>query len=74
MPAEATMARPKKATKPKKPSPIRTFGFKGTVDWGEWLGRFAEHQRTSLAGVIDRALAKLAEAEGFDEPPPPRVP
>lgn len=68
------MARPKKVPKGKEPAPLRTFGFKATVAWGEWLERFAKHQRLDVAKLIDRALASYAEAEGFDEAPPDRIP
>jgi hypothetical protein len=69
----AVMARPK--SKQGKPAaPLRTLGIKASAEWADWLERFAKHQRTTVASLIDRSLAKQADVEGFDEPPPERVP
>ncbi len=67
------MGRPK-SKKGKATPPLKTLGIKASEPWAEWLERFAKHQRTTVASLIDRSLAKQAEAEGFDEPPPERVP
>jgi predicted transcriptional regulator len=34
-----------------------------------WLQQLAERDRGSLPGTIDRALARYAEATGFEAPP-----
>ena len=74
MPTEtAAMARPKSA-KAKGPVTLRTIGIKASGDWAEWLERFAKHQRTTVASLIDRSLAAQAEVEGFKEIPPERIP
>jgi hypothetical protein len=69
----AVMARPKQ-TKDKGPSPLRTIGIKASQPWAEWLERFAKHQRTTVASLVDRALAQHAESEGFKDVPPERIP
>ena len=68
----ATVGRKKKQEA--KPSGPRTIGVRSSADWADWLDRLARHCRTDVAKVIDAALARHARAEGFDEPPPERVP
>ncbi len=60
---------PKKgAAKPK------TIGYLVSGEYGEWQERLARHYRTTLAGVIDRAIGEWAESEGYSEKPPERMP
>jgi hypothetical protein len=71
------MAEPKpkpRGRPPKPPVSLRTIGFKATHEWSAWLERFAKRNRTTVAGVIDRALAEMAKAQGDPEEPPERVP
>jgi hypothetical protein len=44
--------------------------LRGSVEWKDWLDRFAARMRTKPTAIIDLALAKLAEQERFPEPPP----
>jgi hypothetical protein len=44
--------------------------IRGSSDWKSWLEDFASRMRTKPTAVIDLALAKLAQQEGFREPPP----
>jgi hypothetical protein len=37
--------------------------------WKEWAERFAKHERTAPAHLVDKALADLAQSRGFEEPP-----
>jgi hypothetical protein len=39
------------------------------TDWKDWLERFAHIERTEPSHLIDQALAALARARHFDEPP-----
>jgi hypothetical protein len=66
------MARSKSA-KAKDPSPLRTIGIKASSEWAAWLERFAKHQRTTVASLVDRSLASQAEVVGFNEAPPERI-
>ena len=68
-----TVGRPKKVA-PKGASKPKTLGFRVSGPYGEWLERLAKHYRTNVAGIIDRALAEWAEAEGYKEAPPERMP
>jgi hypothetical protein len=43
--------------------------IRGSADWKSWLEDFAGRMRTKPTAVIDLALAKLAQQEGFREPP-----
>jgi hypothetical protein len=45
------------------------LSLKGSPEWSQWLGDLATKFRTTKAGIIDRALAELAERNGFREPP-----
>ena len=59
-PAEAPV---KKGTQP------NAITIRGSQEWKDWLEQFALKLRSKPTSVIDRALAKLAEQEGFPEPP-----
>jgi hypothetical protein len=43
--------------------------LKGSRDWSDWLTRFAEHRRVTVAALIDIALAEEAKRSGFEQPP-----
>lgn len=46
--------------------------IKGTPEWGGWVRGFAAFKRTDASKLIDLALVKLAEAEGYEPKAPPR--
>jgi hypothetical protein len=70
----ATVGRPKKTSRrPDAPSP-KTIGYRVSGEYGQWLEALADHYRTTCAGIIDRALAEWAEAQGYPETPPKRMP
>jgi hypothetical protein len=79
---EQTMGRPKKGAKPEKPSKgkeregpgFKTIGIRVTDAYADWIGRAAKHDRATIAGFVDRAVADRARAIGFNEPPPERLP
>lgn len=50
----------------------KIIGVRSSAEWAEWLERLADHYRTTVAGVIDRALAEWTAAEGYEERPPKR--
>jgi hypothetical protein len=52
----------------------KNISFRVSGEYSEWLERLAKRHRTTLAGLIDRAIAEWAESQGFDEPPPERMP
>lgn len=37
--------------------------------WKAWLVKFSKASRTTPSSMIDLALAELAKARGFEEPP-----
>lgn len=66
------MGRPKKQAQPKgKP---KTIGFRVASEYAQWLDGLAKHDRSTLAAVIDRALAVYAAQIGYTKPAPERVP
>jgi hypothetical protein len=70
----ATMAKPKKTAPKSKSQPWGeskplAAQLRGSPAWKEWLEDLAQHNRQSVAGVIDTALARLARELGFREPP-----
>jgi hypothetical protein len=70
------MASPKQKPKSKaesKPT-VKTVGIRTSAEWAEWVERLAKHYRTTVSGVIDRALAEWTAAEGYEEKPPERNP
>jgi hypothetical protein len=46
--------------------------LKGSQEWAAWLERLADHDRNTLAGLIDRALVEYAQNHGFKEEAPKR--
>lgn len=70
----AVMAKAKSSGKGKPDSGPKTVGIRVSAEYAEWLDRLAKHYRTTVAGVIDRALAEWTEAEGYSERPPYRTP
>jgi len=46
---------------------MRTSG-----EYAAWVDRLAEKNRTTVAGLLDQALAAFAKQIGFDEEPPRR--
>ena len=49
-------------------SQLNAITIRGSADWKSWLEDFAA-QRTKPTAVINLALAKVAQPEGFREPP-----
>ena len=68
------MGRPKKASKSNEIYKSKTIGFRVSNEYGEWLERLAKRYRTTVAGLMDRAVAEWAESQGYAEPPPERMP
>lgn len=69
----ATMARAKKPkTKaPAKPE-AKSIAFRVSGDYAAWVDRLAIANRSTVAGLLDQALAKYARDIGFTEPAPVR--
>lgn len=67
----ATVGRPKKAASKSKP---KTIGLRVSGEYGDWLDRLARRYRTTVAGVIDRAVVEWAASQGYEETPPERMP
>ncbi len=51
-----------------------TVGVRASLKWIAWLGRAAKHSKVSIAAFLERAAAREADAEGFEEKPPDRIP
>ncbi len=45
---------------------------KGGPEWKAWLEGLADHCRTDVAKVIDKALTEYAKSEGYDQEAPRR--
>jgi hypothetical protein len=73
MSVKAIMGRPKRKTDGSEPD-TKTVGLRVTLEYDEWLQGLARHYRTTVAGVIDRALAEWSESEGYPHKPPDRTP
>ncbi len=65
--AKKRAAKPGPKVVPTQPNAIT---IRGSADWKSWLEDFAGRMRTRPTAIIDLALAKLAQQEGFREPPP----
>jgi hypothetical protein len=51
----------------------RAIGFRVSAEYAAWLDKLAEANRSTVAGLIDQALADRARAIGFNEAAPRRV-
>jgi hypothetical protein len=71
----AAVGRPKKII-PKGKAELdgKSVGFRVSGEYATWLEGLADHYRTTVAGLIDRALAEWSESEGYPKKPPRRVP
>lgn len=82
--AGATVAEPKRKTlkqepvkqepakRGRKPSPEGrrvTFTFKCRPEFKDWVGRYAKTKRIPPSFLIDQALTRIAELDGFEAPP-----
>src|SRR4051794_35481621 len=72
--AKKSPAKPKASAAKRAPARKGTqpnaITIRGSEEWKGWLDRFAAKLRSKPTAVIDLALAKLAQQEGFPEPPP----
>ena len=68
-----TMARPKKAApkKASKPQP-KAIAFRAGPEYVAWVEELASANRSTVAGLLDQALAKYARDIGFTKPTPER--
>jgi len=60
----------RKTEKPNRPSIAVTL--RGGPDWKEWLEGFADHCRSDVSKVIDKALIQYAKSEGYNREAPRR--
>lgn len=69
------MARPKvkRGRPPAKDKSAKTLGYRVTPDYLAWITKAAKANRSSIAGLIDQAVASYARAIGFAEAPPDRT-
>lgn len=68
------VGRPKKALSDGTGPEPKTIGFRVSGEYGEWLKALAKANRTTLTGVMDRAIAEWASSQGFEPPAPERLP
>lgn len=70
---EATLARKKTTAKPGPKTTggatVKSVAFRVSAPYSKWLEEMAAHNRTTVAGLIDQALARHARETGFREPP-----
>jgi len=63
----------RKATVGGKPAPVPTsaksVAFRVNAEYAQWVDELAIHNRTTIAGLIDQALARHARETGFKAPP-----
>lgn len=67
------VGRPKKTARKGAPDP-KTIGLRVSGEYAQWLENLARRHRTTVAGLIDRAVAEWAQAQGYEEPAPERMP
>lgn len=68
------MARPKPGAKGEgKPAPEgKSIAFRASAEYAAWVEKLAAVNRSTVAGLIDQALVRHANAIGFPEAPPER--
>lgn len=63
----------KRPSKGKPVLPETTKAFRMSKSYSDWIERFANSERISVASLLDRALTDHAKKLGF-EMPPDRIP
>jgi hypothetical protein len=63
--------RPKKI-KPEASLPPKTIALRTSGEYAAWVEALAEHNRSTIAALVDQALVKHAREIGFNTPPPKR--
>ena len=56
----------------KKPKGFALPAVRGSDEWGAWVQRLIEHDRSSWPDLVDKAVVAYAKAVGFKESPPRR--
>jgi hypothetical protein len=62
----------KKKTAPKAKPQAKTIAFKVSDPYAEWVEKVAARNRSTVAGLIDQALAQYAASIGVKEEAPAR--
>jgi hypothetical protein len=70
----ATMAKKKAPARPAAAAERKTIAvtIKGSPEWKEWIDGLADHCRLDVAKVIDLAVVRYAETEGYNRKAPQR--
>jgi hypothetical protein len=68
------MAKSKRRVPVKPAASVKTVGIRATEEWVAWVEGLAKEYRTTVAGVIDRALTEWADSKGYAKRPPERTP
>lgn len=61
--------KPEKVVRYRDAKPI-VVAIRGSAEFKDWLERYAHHNRSTVAQVVERALADRAARDEFDPPPP----
>lgn len=72
MAGAATMARPKKPKAKKVEPTYVNVTVRASEQWKAWVDGLANHCRTDLSKLIDRALVDMARKEGYEREVPDR--
>jgi hypothetical protein len=64
----------KKTARPPAANDRKTIAvtIKGSRAWKDWIDGLADHCRLDVAKVIDLAVVRFAETEGYDQKAPQR--
>jgi hypothetical protein len=70
----ATMSKKKAPVRPAAATDRKTIAvtIKGSPEWKEWIDGLADHCRLDVAKVIDLAVVRYAETEGYNRKAPQR--
>lgn len=69
----ARKATSKPAAKATAKSKVKTLNFRVSDEYAAWVDALAEANRSTVAGLIDQALADRARTIEFSKPAPRRV-
>ena len=67
------VGRKKKRVEDQNRKPV-AIAIKGDPAWRTWVEEGAKHIRMPVSVAIDLALAQFYKAQGYDVPPPERLP
>lgn len=63
------MAKKKAPAGKRAPATVKSIAFRVSAEYAAWVEGLAAHNRSTIAGLMDQALASYAQEKGYEQPP-----